>query len=120
MQGMVGDILPVVEEVMMELEGIKTEIQEICQMPNLFQNLENISQTLQDLVPYLQDAIRIWKCESITTLYSDLIYDGFCTLSVSALSWAYFSLFMMALMGLIMILLRSSIMANDDDNNDSI
>lgn len=123
MQGMVGAILPVVEEVMMELEDIKTEIQEICQMPNLFQNLENISQTLQDLVPYLEDAIRIWKCESITALYSDLIYDGFCTLSVSAMSWAYFSLFTVALMGLSMILLRSSIMRqknmrNDDDNND--
>ena len=54
------------------------------------------------------EALDLVSCERIVPLYQEPIHAGMCNLSISGITWAFTSLLVIAVAGLIMIMLRSS------------
>ena len=56
----------------------------------------------------IANGLDLLDCERIASMYEELIYKGTCTYSVQGFTWCASCLFIVSLMGMIMITLRSS------------
>jgi hypothetical protein len=74
--------------------------------------LTGLSRIIQENVNVLLEstlrAIELLRCANIINLYTDPVYDGTCTYSVTGVTWAFASFIVVGTMGTIMIMLRSS------------
>ena len=50
----------------------------------------------------------ILRCDRIVPIYKSIVYDGTCKHSIKGLTWIFSALFVISLMGMIMIMFRSS------------
>ena len=57
----------------------------------------------------LAGGLDLLDCERIFSMYQELVYEGTCTYSISGFTWCAACLFIVSLMGMIMITLRSSV-----------
>jgi hypothetical protein len=53
-------------------------------------------------------ALNLLACERIVPIYTDIVYDGTCRYSISGFTWIFCGLFIVSVMGMIMIMFRSS------------
>ena len=70
-----------------------------------FREMKNLMDMARRIVA---DGLDLLDCERVTSMYEDLIYEGTCTYSVQGFAWSACCLFIVSLMGMIMITLRSS------------
>jgi hypothetical protein len=72
---------------------------------------------LRDVIGRLQDDLGdILECKNIVDIYTVPIYQGTCTYSINGVSWAWASFFVVGLMGMVMIMLRSSWVVDADED----
>lgn len=70
-----------------------------------FRSMKDLTGIARKLIA---DGLELLNCERITSMYEELIYEGTCTYSVQGFAWCASCLFIVALMGMVMITLRSS------------
>jgi len=70
--------------------------------------ISNMETLLGILASSITDALDLLSCRRIVPLYTDTVYQGMCTYSPQAVFWFFSSALVMAVMGMIMIMLRSS------------
>jgi len=67
---------------------------------------------LNDLDQLSVSTFDLLSCERIVPVYAEIVYDGTCNHSVAGFTWMFASLLIIATMGMIMIMLRSSYLNN--------
>lgn len=108
-----------------DVEGVKLEITEwtlaleeagnaalsdLCQSDvELLSDLSRIlNDNLQRLVVDMKAGLYLLRCSNIVRLYTNPVYDGTCTYSITGVTWAFAAFAVVGCMGLIMIMLRSA------------
>lgn len=94
-----------------ELENsANSAVSEFCSSET--QLMAGLSETLEsnmvELAKLVEDSLDLMSCKNIVHLYTQPVYDGTCTYSIVGFSWAFGAFTVVAGMGLIMIMLRSS------------
>jgi hypothetical protein len=91
-------------------EAGNATLSDVCAIDVEF--LEGLSQVmtenLQKLGTIALDVVSLMQCSKIVSLYTTPVYDGTCTYSITGVTWAWASFAVVACMGLIMIMLRST------------
>lgn len=70
-----------------------------------FEEMKSLMELGREIISGSMDLL---DCERISTIYQDLVYEATCTYSISGFTWCAACLFIVSLMGMIMITLRSS------------
>lgn len=63
---------------------------------------------LDALLQAANRAINLLRCDRVVPVYTDIVYDATCKYSVSGFAWLFSSLLIVSIMGMIMIMFRSS------------
>ena len=74
----------------------------------LHRSLGQMNGVLDALLQEANRALNLLSCETIVPIYTDVVYDGTCKYSVSGFAWIFSCLLIMSVMGMIMIMFRSS------------
>jgi len=85
-------------------------LSEACAADVAFLQILNaaIIRNLEKLVVSTERMQELLQCSNIVRLYTDPVYDGTCTYSITGFTWAWASFAVVGAAGLIMIMLRSS------------
>ena len=75
--------------------------------------LNTMSSNLQTLSDNAKDTLGLLSCERIVPIYVNSVYGATCTYSINGVSWTWAAFFVVAFMGMIMIMFRSSYLPND-------
>lgn len=78
----------------------------------LSSSLDTMSAILDRLDQAGKDGLKLLSCERLVPIYTDVVYDGTCTSSVTGLTWILSSLLIISVTGLVMITLRSSYLSD--------
>lgn len=102
-------------------DGVMMELGLYCNRD--FRTLEALMVEMQTILDVLLEAIDrtldLVGCERMVPIYHRAMYDGACTSAVTASMWFFVSSLMMAVAGTLMLLLRSAIRPNVDEDEDA-
>mmetsp|Transcript_13849 Transcript_13849/g.20433 ORF Transcript_13849/g.20433 Transcript_13849/m.20433 type:complete len:566 (+) Transcript_13849:70-1767(+) len=79
---------------------------------------EGVLENVVSLAGSVKDVFDILSCESLVPLYTNLVYDGTCDVSIRGFTWLVISFLVMSVTGFIMIMLRSSWQLDVIDDNE--
>ena len=68
----------------------------------------SLNTSIHSLADSADEALDLLQCSNIVQLYTNPVYDGTCTYSITGATWAFAAFAVVACMGLIMIMLRSA------------
>ncbi|CAB9498386.1 expressed unknown protein [Seminavis robusta] len=63
---------------------------------------------LDALLKAADRALNLLRCETLVPFYTDIVYDGTCTYSITGFAWLFACLLIVSVMGMMMIMFRAS------------
>eukprot|EP00547_Thalassionema_nitzschioides_P004836 CAMPEP_0194218518 /NCGR_PEP_ID=MMETSP0156-20130528/23952_1 /TAXON_ID=33649 /ORGANISM="Thalassionema nitzschioides, Strain L26-B" /LENGTH=654 /DNA_ID=CAMNT_0038947905 /DNA_START=39 /DNA_END=2003 /DNA_ORIENTATION=- len=94
---------------------VPISIQEFCDTPSLFDTLNRGLGSVDILLKYLGGTLSLFRCQNVSPIYQHPVYEGTCKYSVQGLTWAFASFLVVAVMGHIMFMVRSSLQPESED-----
>lgn len=79
-----------------------------------------MTNNLQTLSDNIVDTLGLLSCERIVPIYVNSVYGATCTYSVNGVTWTWAGFFVVAFMGMIMIMFRSAYLPNDTSEDRDI
>jgi len=76
--------------------------------------VDRLGTQMQYLNNGVQRATEALRCERFNSIYTELVYEGFCNHTAYGFHWMFWSHVAIAVLSMIMITLRSSILPSDD------
>lgn len=74
----------------------------------LQRSLAQMVGVMEALIQASERTINLLRCDRIVPVYTDIVYGATCTHSVTGFTWLFSSLLIVSVMGMIMIMFRSS------------